>query len=51
MKNTFKQEIIDLLKEMTVAFLQSIKMFFIDLKGKTLQIFTLWKHYLSLSKI
>ena len=33
MKNTFKQEIIDLLKEMTVAFLQSIKMFFIDLKG------------------
>ena len=32
MKNTFKQEIIDLLKEMTVAFLQSVKMFFIDLK-------------------
>ncbi|MCM1260565.1 MAG: hypothetical protein NC222_06380 [Staphylococcus sp.] len=34
MKNkNFNQEIIELLKEMAIAFLQAIKMFFIDLQG------------------
>lgn len=34
MKNkTFKEELIELLKDIAVAFLHAVKMFFVDLKG------------------
>lgn len=32
-QKSFKEEITELLKDMTIALLQSVKMFFIDLKG------------------
>lgn len=32
-QKTFKEEITELLKDMMIALLQSVKMFFIDLKG------------------